>query len=213
MALLRKNPFTTGQNKPFYTLGLNKTLLIVGLGNIGKQYETTRHNVGFLALDAFANTHSASEWTVKKDLKCLLAQVNISDTRVLLCKPTTMMNSSGEAVQATANFYKIANPDVIVVHDELDIAFGQIRCRAAGGSAGHNGIKSIIQHLGTDFQRGKIGIGPKTPQQIDSANFVLANFTKDQHAHIKDLKAEVTAILTEAVAVGELTKQSIDYIV
>lgn len=204
MSLFQRNPFGDAEHKPLYTLGLNKSVLVVGLGNVGKEYDGTRHNIGFACLDALAAAHHIEGWVTKKDLKCSLAMGMVGDTRVLLCKPTTMMNLSGESVQALQHFYKLSNKDTVVVHDELDIAFGQIRCRIGGSDAGNNGVKSLIEHLGEDFGRIRVGIGPKTPKQMESADFVLGNFAKNEQAKLKDLKLEVTAVLTEYIASGEL---------
>lgn len=204
MSLFQRNPFLGGEHKPLYTLGLNKTVLIVGLGNVGQEFEGTRHNIGFECLDALAAAHNIDNWVLKKDLKCQLATGNVGSTRVLLCKPTTMMNLSGEAVQALQHFYKLSNQDTLVVHDELDIAFGQIRCRVGGSGAGNNGVKSLIEHIGEDFGRVRVGIGPKKPAVMESADFVLARFSKPQQSHLKDLGTEATALITEFIASGEL---------
>ncbi|MEO8862987.1 MAG: aminoacyl-tRNA hydrolase [Candidatus Saccharimonadales bacterium] len=193
----RKTEF--GNAKPMYTLGLDKTLLIVGLGNIGKEYDDTRHNVGFACVDALANSQGIDVWSNKKDLKSFVAMGKIGDTRVVFCKPTTLMNLSGDAVQAVSNFYKIVPSDIVVIHDDIDIDFGQIRTRVGGGSAGHNGIKSISQQLGEDYGRVRVGIGPKLPEQIDSADFVLAKFSKSEQTKIPQLLKESTAILTEII--------------
>ena len=163
MALFQKNPYDSTEKQPLYTLGLNKTVLVVGLGNKGKEYGGTRHNIGFDCIDAFARATDLSTWVEKKDLKCLLASGTVGNTRVIAIKPTTYMNLSGEAVQAAVNFYKIAPSSITVVHDELDIPFGQIRTRMGGSDAGNNGIKSIIQHMGEDFGRVRIGIKADTP--------------------------------------------------
>ncbi|HTE58435.1 MAG TPA: aminoacyl-tRNA hydrolase [Verrucomicrobiae bacterium] len=191
---------------------MNKTVLVVGLGNSGKQYDGSRHNIGFASVDAFANSQEFEPWTDKKDLKCLLTSKVLGDTRVLIIKPTTFMNLSGEAVQKATHFYKIPVQDVIVVHDELDVAFGQIRTRVGGGSAGNNGIKSLIQHVGPDFNRVRVGIGP-AQDKMDSADFVLAKFSKEEKAHIPALTKEVISILTEYIFSNQLphdTRQVID---
>lgn len=213
MALFQRNPFTGGENKPLYTLGLNKSVLIVGLGNEGKEYDGTRHNVGFACVDAMAKAHSLDKWVIKKDLKCQLALGNVGGSRVILAKPTTMMNLSGQAVQAVQRFYKLTNSETVVVHDELDIDFGQIRCRVGGSHAGNNGVKSLIEHLGEDFGRVRVGIGPKNPEQIDSADFVLSQFNKTEQANLKNLAREVTAILTEFTASGDLPHETRNFIV
>lgn len=208
MALFQRRPQVSDPVN-YITLGLNKSVLIVSLGNPGAEYDGTRHNIGFAALDAFAKANDFSAWTQKKDLKCLLAVKTLGDTRVVLCKPTTFMNNSGEAVQAVGSFYKIHPNNTVIVHDELDVSFGQIRTRVGGSAAGHNGIKSIIQHIGEDFGRIRIGIGPKTPEQIDSADFVLKKFSKDEQKNLPELIREASAIISEAAyASGQLPAET-----
>jgi PTH1 family peptidyl-tRNA hydrolase len=199
----------------YVTVGLNKTVLIVGLGNPGAEYDGTRHNIGFMCVDESVakNTDMGGGWIAKKDLKCLMSTGRLGETRVIVIKPTTFMNLSGDAVQAVSDFYKIHPNQTIVVHDELDIPFGQIRTRMGGSSAGHNGIKSMIDHIGEDFGRVRIGIGPKTPEQSDSADFVLGKFTKDQQAELPALKREVTAILTEYIFAAELPTETRSFLV
>lgn len=203
MALFVKKT-NTGTHAPLYTIGANRTVLIVGLGNIGKEYTSTRHNIGFTCVDFFAEQQDFPAWVLKKDLKAHVTMMTIGGTRIILAKPTTFMNLSGEAVQAICNFYKLATSDVLVVHDELDIDFGKIRTSQEGGAAGHNGIKSIIAQLGQNFGRIRIGIGPKTPEQTDSADFVLAAFSTDQQKHMHTLHKEVTSILADYAASGTL---------
>lgn len=195
----------------YTTFGLAKTLLFVGLGNPGAEYDDTRHNVGFHCLDAFAATNGF-DWTHKKDLKCLLATKQLGDTRVLLVKPQTFMNLSGEAVQAVASFYKLGPSQITAVYDELDIDFGQIRLRIGGSAAGHNGVKSLIQHLGEDFGRVRVGIGPKQPEQIDAAAFVLQRFSADQQSHMKELTTETSAILSEVAYGSPLSHETRNYL-
>lgn len=198
MSLFQKKP-DVENSKPIYTLGLQKHVLIVGLGNVGNEYDGTRHNIGFACIDALAHSQGIDGWAHKKDLKSEVATGNVGNTRVILCKPTTMMNLSGTAVQAVAHFYKIEVGQIVVVHDELDIGFGQIRTRIGGSDAGHNGIKSLIEHMGEDFGRARIGVGPKKPAQIDSADFVLAKFSDKEQKQIKNLLQESTAILSEFI--------------
>lgn len=198
----------------YVTVGMNKTILVAGLGNPGREYDDTRHNVGFACLDEFvAKTADMGSWIEKKDLKCQLSSGRLGEVRVIAIKPTTFMNNSGEAVQAVSNFYKIHPNNTVVVHDELDIAFGQIRTRMGGSAAGHNGIKSVIQHLGEQFGRVRIGIGPKTPEQMDSADFVLGKFSKDQQTHMPELTREVTAILTEYIYGGQLPTDTRSFLI
>lgn len=160
MGLFDRKKTTFDSVAPLYTVGNSKTVLIIGLGNIGPEYTNNRHNLGFMVLDQYRTTHDFSGWTAKKDLECELATGQIGSTRVLLVKPTTYMNSSGDCAQKVQKFYQIYNQATIVVHDELDVDFGTIRTRIGGGSAGHNGIKSITDQLGEDYGRVRIGIGP-----------------------------------------------------
>jgi PTH1 family peptidyl-tRNA hydrolase len=197
MAWLQKRP-QIGDSIQFYSTGLNKSKFIVGLGNPGNEYDQTRHNIGFACLDAFvAQNDEMASWIVKKDLKCLISTGRVGNVQVFAIKPTTFMNLSGEAVQAVASFYKLNPDNTVVVHDELDVNFGQIRLRNGGSSAGHNGLKSLIQHYGENFGRVRIGIGPKIPEQIDSADFVLQKFSKTEQSQLVNLFKETNAILSE----------------
>lgn len=193
---------------PLYSLGLNRTVMIAGLGNPGKEYDGTRHNIGFAIVDQLADKQAFDPWTNKKDLKALISTKTLGNSRVILVKPTTFMNLSGEAVRAVMDFYKVPLQQVIVVHDELDIPFGQIRTRMGGGAAGHNGIKSVTQHLGEEYGRVRVGIGPKEPEQIDSADFVLGRFTAAQQADMSALLKESQAILTEYIYGDSLTAET-----
>jgi PTH1 family peptidyl-tRNA hydrolase len=212
MSLFQKRP-QVGDTIQYYTLGQNKTALIVGLGNMGKEYEGTRHNIGFEAVDRFVTDQSLPGWIEKKDLKCHLSMGQVGDTKVIVIKPTTFMNLSGEAVQAVLHFYKINPEYLVVVHDELDIPFGQIRTRTGGSSAGHNGVKSVTQHLGEDYGRVRIGIGPKLHEQQDSADFVLGKFSSEQQAQLKNLTREASAVLSEFIYGGKLTAETRSFIV
>ncbi|HSX05469.1 MAG TPA: aminoacyl-tRNA hydrolase [Candidatus Saccharimonadales bacterium] len=196
MALFQKRPQVTNPLS-YTTYSLTKTLLIVGLGNPGEDYAATRHNVGFMCVDEFARKNTFEPWVHKKDLKCELTQANLGDARVILVKPQTFMNLSGEAVQAVRHFYKLSNQQTIVVHDELDINFGQIRMRVGGSPAGNNGIKSVSQHIGEDYGRVRIGIGPKTPEQMDTADFVLQDFSRAAQEKLPAMIREVCAVLSE----------------
>lgn len=213
MAWLQKRPQVSDAIQ-LYSTSLNKTLLLVGLGNPGTEYDLTRHNVGFLCLDAFVEaTDEMDNWIDKKDLKCQLSSGRLGDTRVIAVKPTTFMNSSGEAVQAVAAFYKIPPESIAVLHDELDINFGQIRLRDAGSSAGHNGIKSVTKHMGEGYGRIRIGIGPKKPAQIDSADFVLQKFSTTEQKQLGNLTRETNAILSEYIYGGQLPHETRNFIV
>lgn len=197
MALFQQR-LQNGGNGGLYTVGSNKTVLLVGLGNPGQEYELTRHNAGFMCLDNFVDkTDEMADWIDKKDLKCQLSSGQLGDTRVVAIKPTTFMNLSGEAVREVLDFYKINPQHVLVIHDELDIDFGQIRLRIGGSHAGHNGVKSVSQHIGEEYGRVRVGVGPKTPTEIPSEKFVLQNFTETEQAQLSAMTAEVTAIINE----------------
>lgn len=146
--------------------------LIVGLGNPGDQYDGTRHNAGFLAVDALARQGRFSVSRVK--FKALTAQAEVGGQGALVMKPTTYMNLSGEAVGEAARFYKLPPERVLVLSDDVDLPLGRLRIRAKGSAGGHNGLKSIIQHLGTDqFPRIKLGVGGKPHPDYDLADWVL----------------------------------------
>lgn len=163
--------------------------LIAGLGNIGEKYCFTRHNAGFMVLDKWAADEGFS-FREEKKLKCLLAKKD----DIIFIKPTTFMNLSGEAVRAVMDYYKIDVKDILIIYDDIALDLGKIRFRANGSDGGHNGIKSIIQHVGTkDFDRLKVGIGPQP--NIPSENYVLANFPKEQHEELKTvLKKSIEAV-------------------
>ena len=146
--------------------------LVVGLGNPGSQYENTRHNVGFLVADELAGRGRFAIQRLK--FKALTATAAIGGQGVLVMKPTTYMNLSGEAVGEAARFYKIAPDHVLVISDDVDLPLGKLRIRTNGSAGGHNGLKSIIQHLGSDrFPRLKVGVGGKPHPDYDMADWVL----------------------------------------
>ena len=160
--------------------------LIVGLGNPGKKYEGTKHNVGFEVIDKAADKYNISVTKVKH--KGLIGDGNISGEKVLLLKPQTYMNLSGESVKEVMTFYKIDAKDVIVIYDDTSLPVGATRIREKGSAGGHNGIKNIIAHLGTDsFPRIKVGIGEK-PNGWELADYVLSRFSKDDEPLIESGK-------------------------
>lgn len=155
--------------------------LIAGLGNIRDKYCFTRHNAGFMVLDKLALDNNFS-FREENKLKCFLAKSG----DIIYIKPTTFMNLSGEAVRAVMDYYKINVKDILIVYDDIALDLGRIRFRANGSDGGHNGIKSIIKHVGTkEFDRLKIGIGPQP--NIPSENFVLQNFPKEQLEELKEI--------------------------
>jgi len=213
MALFQKNPHDTTNAAPLYTLGLQKTLIIVGLGNPGKEYDGTRHNIGFEVLDNLAEKLDFPSWVVKKDMFSQQSQQTVASSRIILVKPTTFMNESGKAVQAVQTFYKVALGQVVVVHDELDIPFGQIRMRIGGSDAGNNGIKSIIQQSGEEFGRVRVGIRNTLAEKADSKDYVLGKFTKDEQSKLPDLLRETSAILSEYIHGQPLASETRSFLI
>lgn len=152
--------------------------LIVGLGNPGDKYFHTRHNAGFLALDYISQKAGAK--IDRSKFKALVGEANIANKRVLLMKPQTFMNNSGEAVAEAARFYKIAPENIIVIFDDISLDVGRLRVRRDGSAGGHNGLKSIIACIGSDkFPRIKIGVGQKPHPDYDLADWVLSEFSKE----------------------------------
>lgn len=203
----------TGMEQPLYSVGMTKTILIVGLGNIGKEYNLTRHNIGFEVLDHFAKANDFPAWSTKKDLKATITSTNLGATKVILCKPTTFMNNSGQAMQTVQHFFKLKPTETVIVHDEIDIPFGQIRIRNGGGAAGHNGIKSIIAEGGQETGRVRIGIANNFSDQADSADFVLGTFTSEEQKNLPALCQEVNSILTEYIYGSSLPTETRSFIV
>ena len=207
MGLLQKKPLL-GTNLPLYTIGAGKSFLVIGLGNPEKKYSGTRHNIGFTVLEQFAIANGFPSWVEKKDLKCLMAWANLGSNRVILCKPMTYMNMSGEAAQAVQHFFKLGNTQTLAVYDELAIPFGQLRTRTGGRDAGHNGVKSLIQHIGEDFGRIRIGVGSGQAEKKDAADFVLSKFSKPDQANLPLVIKEASAIITEFIFGGELPHET-----
>jgi peptidyl-tRNA hydrolase, PTH1 family len=216
MALFQKKPMIES-TAPLYTLGLQKSLVIVGLGNIGKKYQGTRHNIGFEVIDRLAERLEFPDWIEKRDLKCLQTSKTIADSRIILIKPTTLMNLSGQALQAVQNFYKLHPDQLVVVHDELDIPFGQIRMRVGGSAAGNNGVQSIIDSVGevNSQQIGRVRIGIKSDlsDKAEAKNFVLGKFTAGEQAQMPALIRETNAILSELIHGQPLTPDTRSFIV
>jgi PTH1 family peptidyl-tRNA hydrolase len=160
-------------------------LLLVGLGNPGAAYARQRHNVGFMVLDALAEAYRFGPWRAK--FQSEIAEGQLGGERVLLQKPQTYMNLSGDAVAAAHRFYKLANHELIVVHDEIDLAAGKVRIKAGGGVAGHNGLRSIAERLGTkEFRRVRIGIGHPGDKALVTGH-VLGNFSAEDRLWLAPL--------------------------
>ncbi len=182
--------------------------LLVGLGNPGRDYVNTRHNIGFMCLDELARRHGAAFDRVQ--LRALVASVTlpaatgqgVGALKALLAKPQTFMNASGEAVGALASFYKIAPEEIVVVSDDLDLPFGRLRLRLKGSAGGHNGLRSIMERLGTDaYPRLRVGIG-RPPGQKTDRDYVLDRFSAEEAAELPLLCAEVADALELSMRAG-----------
>ena len=158
--------------------------LIAGLGNPTREYEKTRHNVGFEAIDILAD--KAGTTVTEKKHKALYGKGYIGGQKVILAKPQTYMNLSGESIREIADFYKIEPENIIILCDDINLSEGQLRIRLKGSAGGHNGLKNIISHLGTqEFPRIRIGVGEK-PRGMDLADYVLGRFPKEQQAVMEE---------------------------
>lgn len=170
---------------------------IVGLGNPGKKYEMTRHNIGFLAIDRLADKHGITLDEAK--FKAVIGTGRINGERVVLVKPLTYMNLSGEAVRPILDYYKIDIDDLLVIYDDLDMVPGKLRLRPKGSAGGHNGIKSLIQHLGTmEFKRLKLGVG-RPPHPIKVVDWVLMSYRKEDMSELNDTLDQSVAAATDFV--------------
>ena len=204
MALLYRRE-NTGDHAPLYTTGSQKTLLVIGLGNIGKEYTGTRHNIGFACVDYFAKQQGFPEWVEKVDLKCHLTNMHIGETNVILIKPTTYMNESGQAAAAVQRFYKITCPQTLVIHDELDLWYGQLRARVGGSHAGNNGVKSLLKYCDANFARIRIGVANDKLEHMDSSDFVLAKFLGEERDLLPQIMSTTSQMINEFIANGQIS--------
>lgn len=172
--------------------------LIIGLGNPETKYTGTRHNVGFFMVDAYAHEKGGA-FRDKAKFKAEICELSGSSEKVLLVKPTTFYNLSGEAVRAIADFYKVEPSDILVIHDELALPFGTIRSRIGGSDAGNNGIKSITEHIGPDTARIRVGIWNELRDKMDDADFVLAKFSNDEASNLKEQSKKVIDIIDDFI--------------
>jgi PTH1 family peptidyl-tRNA hydrolase len=174
-------------------------LLFVGLGNPGKSYAGNRHNIGFVALDAIARAFDAAPF--RRKFQGEASEARIGSERALLLKPQTYMNESGRAVAEAARFHKIPVEDIVVLHDELDLAPGKLRVKRGGGDAGHNGLRSITAHMGGAYRRVRLGIGHPGDKALVHA-FVLSDFAKADKPWVEAL-CDAVAKSAEALASGD----------
>ncbi|NQU82894.1 MAG: aminoacyl-tRNA hydrolase [Parcubacteria group bacterium] len=176
--------------------------LIVGLGNPSRKYKKTRHNIGFRILEEFREQNKFPKFKIEKKFQAEISEGVINNTKVLLVKPQTFMNNSGLAVKLILNFYKIQPTQLTVVHDELDLPIGETKLSTDRGSAGHNGVKSIMQEIGTqNFTRLRIGIKPKKEGDVqgDTAikNMVLSKFSKNEEKIINQIVKDACQKLSD----------------
>ncbi len=178
--------------------------IIAGLGNPGKEYELSRHNAGFLCIDILANRTGFSTDRIK--FRALTADTVINGHRCLVMRPQTYMNNSGEAVREAAAFYKIPPEKCIIIFDDIDIPFGALRIKRKGSAGSHNGVKSIVYHLGSDnFPRIKIGVGGKPHPNYDLKDYVLGIFSKDEQKVLKETM-EKACDAVELIVGGDIDK-------
>ena len=176
--------------------------LIVGLGNPGPSYSLTRHNIGFMALDSLAEPE---DWSRKKSEKSFTQKINIQNTQVLLAKPQTKMNLSGEAVQKLLSYYKISVKDLLVVHDDIDLEFLRMKFQINRGSGGHNGVQNIHEALGrSDYYRLKLGVGRSLSQE-KVPSYVLSPFEPEQLPHLEEFLVQSVRAIKHFVIYGGLS--------
>lgn len=208
MSIISKSPFnfklgwgdTRSQLEPEQNISKQNegfVKLVVGLGNIGDKYSGTRHNIGFEVIDFYAKNHDFPTFKDSKKFFGLITEKFVNGKKIILLKPTTLMNLSGKSVRAVKDFYNIAPEDITIIHDELDLDFGDIRKKDGGeGKSSHNGIKDITLKLGTtDFKRIRVGIKSPLLAMMDSKDFVLGKFNKEEQGKLKSLIKEASDLI------------------
>lgn len=176
--------------------------VIIGLGNPGKKYEKTRHNIGFIVVDSLREKYGLAD--EREKFQALVSETNIDGEKVIFLKPQTFMNLSGNSVIDIINFYKLdSKKDIVVVYDDMDLPFGDIRVKEKGSSGGHNGIKSIISHIGEEFIRVKCGIGSK---KDDAVEHVLGEFSQSEQKDLDEILTKIKKCLIDIVTVQNLDK-------
>ena len=176
--------------------------VVIGLGNPGKKYEKTRHNIGFIAVDSLRKKLNVSD--EREKFQALVSEKNIDGEKVIFFKPQTFMNLSGNSVIEIVNFYKLdPKKDIIVIYDDMDLSFGDIRIREKGSSGGHNGIKSIISHIGEEFIRIKCGIGAK---EKDAVEHVLGEFNQTEQKDLEEILEKINNCVIEMLSVQNLDR-------
>lgn len=178
---------------------MKPSLVIVGLGNPGKQYENTRHNVGFLAVDVLSENFGQGSWQDKQKFAADIQEARIGIAPVLLVKPKTYMNLSGDCVRKIVDFYKLEPANVLPISDDIDLPFAELRLRMKGGPGTHNGLRSIVETLGEDFPRLRIGLGQPPSAQHDLSSWVLSRFGEEQLQTLTQTLSTIPDMLSEFV--------------
>ena len=177
--------------------------LIVGLGNPGKEYTNTRHNIGFLVIDKIAKNENFSEWRHEKKFQAQISRGAIVAEDAILAKPDTFMNNSGEAVLAISQYYKILPPDIIVIHDDLDLPLTKIRISHNSSSGGHQGVQSIIDRAGTqEFTRIRLGIAGEGKENFSAEEYVLKNFSSEEFSKIESSASLIIEAVESVITLG-----------
>lgn len=183
--------------------------LIIGLGNPGKEYESTRHNTGFILIDELAAQFGAS-FQAKPKFKARIAETNMEGEKVLLVKPTTFYNLVGESIRTIRDFYKCDNSDILIIHDDIALPFGTIRTRLSGSDGGNNGIKSLNQHLGQDYARIRVGMWNEHHEDITATDFVLEKLSGDKQKALQALtKHSIIPLCESFILKGTLAPHTI----
>ena len=177
-----------------------ETYLVAGLGNPGREYKQTRHNIGFMVAEQLSNDLSISMGKVQS--RAIIGMGRALNSKIIIARPQTYMNRSGEAVKGLLKFYKIPLENLIVIHDDLDIPFGTIRIRKQGGPGGQKGVKSIIDHMGTqDFNRIRMGID-RPPGRMDAADYVLQRFSRNEEDQLEQLVKQASKAIQTIITNG-----------
>lgn len=169
--------------------------LLIGLGNIGQEYNSTRHNFGFLLLDQIAKDHDLQSASKKFKSEVFLGEINRE--KIVALKPQTYMNRSGIAALEASSFYKIEPKNIIVFHDDVDLAFGKVRVKIGGGNGGHNGLKSLDEMIGKDYLRVRLGVGRPENKEYSTADYVLGKFSKDEMAEVEKINEKISKLIPQ----------------
>jgi len=185
----------------------NKMNLIIGLGNPGTKYKKTRHNIGFMVIDElfsiWQKEYGFEKFKMNKKLAAEISTGKLDNNKIILAKPQTFMNNSGQAVQLLKKYYKIEPKNIWVIHDDIDLPLGKLRIRKNGSAGGHNGIKSIVEHLGTqDFPRFRLGISPAGDKRGDASNFVLHKFSRKEQVVLQEVIQDTVGAIEMALGQG-----------